>query len=314
MKRLLHFLGVNVVKGVVKGVSCLPFPVIYVLSDGVAFLMHSVVKYRRKVVRDNLLSSFPEKNAKEIEEITKGYYRFLSDYFFETVKMASFSPAKMRRHLTVEGIEPLNESVRRGQSVSLFLGHYCNWEWVSSLPLHIDSSAICGQIYHPLESPVMDDVFLWLRSRFGARSIPMADTLQTISKWYRKGQPSVIGYISDQVPGYGSIHRWVDFLRHDTPVYSGAEKISRILHADCYYVHLSRPKRGYYHLKFLRMSPEASREEKFYLTDRFFSELESQIRDTPQYWLWSHRRWKRTREKFVALYGVEEAAKRLTRL
>ncbi|MCM1290592.1 MAG: lysophospholipid acyltransferase family protein [Prevotella sp.] len=300
--------------GMIKAVSWIPLSLLYVVSDVVAFLMHTVVRYRRGVVRRNLESSFPHKSEEEISKITRKFYRFLSDYFVETLKLASMSESEMRRRLQVEGIDSVNAAVDEGKSVSLFLGHYCNWEWVSSLPLHIDSKAVCGQIYHPLESSVADAVFLRLRSQFGAVSVKMDDTLKTVSGWYRNGKPSVVGYISDQVPGYGSVHRWVQFLNHDTPVFTGAERISRMVHAQCYYVHLSRPRRGMYKLRFVPLAADASREEKFVVTDKFFGELERQIDAVPEYWLWSHRRWKRTRERFLEIYGEEEAAKRLSRL
>lgn len=303
----------HVVYAIVIAISLIPLRALYLVSDVVAWLMHSVVRYRRKVVRQNLISSFPDKTLAEIGRIEKVYYRWLSDYFAETLKMATMSRSNIMRRLEVENIDVVNECVGRGQTVSLFLGHYCNWEWVSSLPLHIDSCAVCGQIYHPLESSVGDRVFLRLRGRFGAHNIKMDDTLKTVAGWYRKGVPSVTGYIADQVPGYGSIHYFTDFLHHDTPVFTGAERISRLVHAACFYVHLSRPSRGRYVLRFEKIADDASREAKFAVTESYFRHLESQIQSAPGYWLWSHRRWKRTRERFNALYGAE-ADSRLSRL
>ncbi|MBD5222069.1 MAG: acetyltransferase [Bacteroidales bacterium] len=310
MKRLVYIMA----WGVVKGISLLPLRLLYIFSDVVAWLMHTVVRYRRGVVKRNLRSSFPDRTPREISRISREFYRFLSDYFVETVKLASLSDEEIKERLVVENIEAVNSSVKGGRSVSLFLGHYCNWEWVSSLPLHIDPSAVCGQIYHPLESSVADRVFLKLRSRYGAVSITMEDTLRTVAGWYRFGKPSVVGYIADQVPGYGSIHRWVDFLNHDTPVFTGAERISRMVHADCFYVHLSRLKRGVYSLRFIPIAEDAASVAPFTVTDAFFHHLEEQIESAPPYWLWSHRRWKRTREGFEARYGAEEAARRLSHL
>ena len=120
----------------VRIIARLPFAMLYLLSDILAWLACDVVRYRRKVVRENLASSFPEKDTKELRKIEKGFYRFLGDYFVETLKLSVMSPEEMSRRLKVEGIGQINEAVERGQSVSLYLGHYCNWEWISSLPLH----------------------------------------------------------------------------------------------------------------------------------------------------------------------------------
>lgn len=108
--------------------SLLPFRILFAVSDVLAWLACDVVRYRRSAVRGNLESSFPEKSCEEIRKIEKRFYRFLCDYFMETLKLASMSEKKMRRHLKVENIEEINDAVEKGQSVTLYLGHYCNWE------------------------------------------------------------------------------------------------------------------------------------------------------------------------------------------
>lgn len=277
-----------------------------------AWLAYDVVRYRRNVVRQNLLSSFPERSTAEIKKMEKGFYRFLCDYFFETVKLAGMSETKMRKHLKVENIEEINEAVIRGQSVSVYLGHYCNWEWVSSLPLHIDPSAQCAQIYHPLENKTFDRLFYRLRTRFKANNIPMSDILQTLVRWKRENVPSVTGYIADQAPGF-NIHLFLDFLNHETGVYTGPERISKFLGAKAVYAHMSRPKRGYYTLRFIPISENVKKEETFKTSREYFRLLEENINEAPQYWLWSHRRWKRTRSMFNDYHG-DKAAGMLTHL
>lgn len=293
-------------------ISLLPFKVLYIFSDVLAWLACDVIKYRRGVVRRNLVASFPEKPEKDIRKIEKRFYRFLCDYFIETVKLASMSPDKMRRHLKVENIEEINEAVRQGQSVSLYLGHYCNWEWVSSLPLHIDPAAKCAQIYHPLENKTFDKLLYRLRTRFDANNIPMKDILPTLITWKKENVPSVTGYIADQAPGL-NIHLFVDFLNHETGAYTGPERISKFLGAKAVYGHMSRPKRGYYTLRFVPISENVKKEDIFVTTRKYFSLLEKNIIETPQYWLWSHNRWKRSRELFNQYHG-EKAADMLTHL
>lgn len=293
-------------------ISLLPFGVLYLFSDILAWLACDVVKYRRKVVRRNLTASFPDKNDKEIRQIEKKFYKFLCDYFVETVKLASMSPKKMRRHLKVENIEEINEAVRKGQSVSLYLGHYCNWEWVSSLPLHIDPAARCAQIYHPLENKAFDKLLYRLRTKFDANNVPMKDILPTLIKWKKEDVPSVTGYIADQAPGL-NIHLFVEFLNQETGAYTGPERISKFLGAKAVYGHMSRPKRGYYTLRFIPIAENVKKEDIFVTTRKYFSLLEENIIETPQYWLWSHNRWKRSRELFNQYHG-DKAADMLTHL
>lgn len=292
--------------------SLLPFRILYILSDMLVFLAYDVVKYRRKVVHDNLTSSFPDKDPKEIKRIEKKFYQFLCDYIFETIKLASMSEKSMRKRMKVENIEEINEAVRRGQSVSLYLGHYCNWEWISSLPLHIDPAAKCAQIYHPLSNKSFDKLLFKIRTRFDANNIPMADIMQTLIGWKREGVPSVTGYIADQAPGL-NIHLFVDFLNHETGVYTGPERISKFLGAKAVYGHLTRPKRGYYTLRFITVSEDAKKAPVFGTSREYFRLLEENIKESPQYWLWSHRRWKRTHQQFNEYHGAK-AADMLTHL
>jgi len=292
--------------------SIFPLRALYVLSDCLAWFAHRVVKYRRRVVRNNLSSSFPEKSEKELRRIERDFYHFLADYFFETIKLFSMSRRFIDRHLRLEGIEMINDAVERGRNVSLYLGHYCNWEWVSSLPLHISRKGECAQVYHKLRNKGSDRFFFRLRTRFGANNIDMDDIMRTLIGWKRDGIPSVTGYIADQAPSL-NVHLFVDFLNHDTIVYTGAERISRFLDAEVFYCHMSRPKRGYYTLRFVPITDAIKKDPVFGPSREYFRLLEQNIREAPQYWLWSHRRWKRTREQFNARFG-DKAAEQLSHL
>lgn len=272
------------------------------------------MRYRRKVVMRNLRESFPEKPEKELRRIAREFYHFLGDYFVETVALASMSEKEIRRRMRFENVGAVEECLRRGQPVTLFLGHYCNWEWCSSIPLHISVPCRPLQIYHPLSNKDADKAFLMLRNHFGLNSVPMADTLRAVIGARREGVPSITGYIADQAPLYESTHLFVDFLNHDTPVLTGAEKISRKIGAAVFYCDLRREKRGQYVCRYVEISPDASGEEIFTITRRYWQLLEESIRRQPAYWLWSHRRWKRTREGFIRAYGYKEATARLSTL
>lgn len=296
----------------VRLISFLPFRLLYVFSDLLAFIACYVIKYRRKVIISNLTDSFPQKSKKEIYAIAWKFYRFLGDYIVETVKLATMSEKTMRKRLRVENIDLINEAVDNGQSVSVYLGHYGNWEWVSSLPLHISKNARCAQIYHPLENKSFDRILYKIRTRFDANNIAMADILPALIKWKKDGIPSVTGYIADQAPGF-NIHLFVDFMHHDTGVYTGAERISKFLGARAVYAHISRPRRGYYILRFENITDNAAQEPIFETTRRYFELLQKNIEEAPQYWLWSHRRWKRSRDQFNEFHG-DRAEEMLTHL
>ena len=276
-------------------VSRLPFRILYGISDFMAWLADDVVHYRRKIVEENLRSSLPALSESEIKDTRRKFYRFLTDYFVETVKMGHMSGERMKRHMRFENIDEVSEHLRDGRNVTLLLGHYCNWEWVSSLPLHFPENVECGQIYHVLHNRAADKMFLRLRSHYGATSIPMEETLRRLIKWQREGKASVVGYIADQSPKPNSIHYWLDFLHHDTPVITGPERISRKLKCAVYYLDMHREKRGYYSGKFVRISEDASQEPENRIIREYFGMLQKTIEDCPPYWLWSHRRWKRHR-------------------
>ncbi len=292
-------------------ISLLPLWVFYRLSDGLYYLVYHVVRYRRRVVYANLRSSFPEKSEAEIERIAKDFYSFFCDYIVETLKLFSMGEKNIRKRMKFEGLDQVKEDFANGRSVSVYLGHYCNWEWISSLGLHLDEQ--CGQIYHPLENATLDRLFLYMRGRFKAQSIKMDDTFLTILRWKKEGRKNIVGYIADQVPGYNNIHYWADFLHHDTPVFTGAERISKIMDTAVYYIDVERPRRGYYVARFIKIADSLNEHPVFFATEQYFRLLEQNIQRAPQYWLWSHKRWKRTREEFNRLFTEEERKKRLSK-
>lgn len=297
-----------------KIMSKVPLRLNYALGSFATWTLHSVARYRRKVVESNISSSFPEKTPDEIRRITRDFYRFLGDYFVETIAMATMSRDEMRRRMRFENVEEVDAMLAEGRDVSLMLGHYCNWEWCSSIPLHMTSPCRAMQIYHPLSNKDADKAFRMLRGRFGATSVAMADTLRAIVATRRDGIPGITGYIADQAPLYESIRLFVDFLNHDTPVLTGAEKISRRIGAAMFYCDMRRERRGHYVCRFVAMTPDASKEAPFAMTRLYWQLLEQSIRRQPELWLWSHRRWKRTREEMFRLLGEEAALRNLSSL
>jgi KDO2-lipid IV(A) lauroyltransferase len=284
--------------------SLLPLRLLYVLSDCLFVLIYYVIGYRKKVVRENLSSSFPEKSAEELRKVERGFYHFFCDYLVESLKMMTISSEQQKKRMQFEGVELIEQCVKERQSVAMYLGHYCNWEWVSSFPLWLTEKVQCGQIYHPIENKDFDRLFLRSRQRQGALCIPMQDTLRKILEFRRAGQPIVVGYIADQKPHWVNIHHWVDFLHHDTPVLTGTERIVRKVNHAVVYLDMQRVRRGYYKGVLHLITREPGKLAEFELTDIYYRYLEASIRRAPEFWLWSHKRWARTRQEFNERFEV----------
>lgn len=284
--------------------SLLPLWTHYLLSDLLYLIVYKIAGYRKSVVRYNLSSSFPEKSKEELLCIEKGFYHFLGDYLAESVKLMSISKKNLKKRLVFKGTEVVDQMVESGQSCAVYLGHYCNWEWITSLPLWVSPKAKCGQIYHPLENQVTDLIFLRLRQRMGAECISMQDTLRKVLEYNKKNQSVVIGYISDQKPYWTNIHHWVDFLHHDTPVLTGTERIARKMNHAVFYMDVRRIRRGYYEAEFKLITRHPQEMAEYEITDIYYQMLEESIRRAPEFWLWSHNRWSRTREEFNERFEV----------
>ena len=295
MKKVLYYIAVSVLFVLNK----LPFCVLYVISDIFYLLVYYVVRYRRAVVRDNLVKSFPEKNLKEIVAIEKSFYSSLCDWFVEIIKYYGMSEKEIRRRMVITGLEDAHRLIAEGRSCVCYMGHFFNWEYVTSMPLYFDEkNLVVGDIYHPLENRRFDKLMKKMRDQFGAESITMANTLRRIMQIVKEDKRYLIGFVADQVPTWESIKHWVDFLHRDTPVFTGTEKIARRTGAALFFVRMKRVKRGYYTAHFELFAEDASKMEEFEPTNRYYELLEKEIRENPELWLWTHNRWKRTREGF----------------
>lgn len=289
-----------------KLLSFLPFRLLYCLSDCGFAIIYFLVRYRRNIVRRNLVSSFPEKSLKEIEAIERRFYRWFCDYLIEAVKLLSISDKELRRRFQINNIEEVEQCFRQGQNAAAILGHYCNWEWLSCVGIALPPSRVMGLIYHPLRNQIFDRLFRQMRlSQPSAIAVPKKDILRELVRLKRDGAMSLFGYIADQGPKWENIHLWLPFLGHDTPVFTGAERIMRKMGDAVFYVSMSRPRRGYYSCTFKLITKTPAQMPEFEITKQFFRLLEADIRREPSYYLWSHNRWKRTHEEFDRRYKVE---------
>ena len=281
--------------------SRLPFRVLYILSDFVFFIAYCCIGYRRKVVQTNLRNSFPDKSKAELSEIERKFYHNLCDYFFETIKLLDMNEKEMLKHFKVENVGVIDEALNNGRNVVLYLSHTFNWEWLVSMKLFVNSKnedVILGQIYHPLENKYFDKLFLDIRSVFGQKNIAMSDTLRALIRLKNDNKNFFIGSIADQVPIWSAIGGFVDFMHQDTAVLSGSERISRKFNAVVTYGEMIKESRGKYRCVVSKICDDTKQLPDFEITRIFFEKLQASLEKDPANWLWSHRRWKRTREGY----------------
>lgn len=303
MKEFLY----NIIYGIFYLVSKLPYRALYVISDIANLVLYHIVRYRRDIVRRNITSAFPEKSLEECISIERGFYKWFCDYFVETVKLMSVSRQELLSRIEFRGIDNIEECFDRGQTCAGILGHYGNWELLSATGLVIKKhpEAVIGLIYHPLRSQLFDRLFINMRQSMGGVCVPKKDILRYLVSFRSQNLMNLFGYIADQAPRYRNIHLWLPFLNHDTPVFTGAERIMRKMNNAVFYIDVERPERGKYIYTFKLMTDKPGEMPEFEITKKFFVMLEQTIRREPRFYLWSHNRWKRTREEFDKEFKIE---------
>lgn len=279
-----------------RGLALLPLGVLYVISDGVAFLLRHVIRYRRKVVRKNLAESFPNKSVAKLRDIERRFYRNFADYIFETLKLLHISDEEMSRRMVFENTELVDRLLGEGRSLAVYFSHCGNWEWAPSITLHTafppDRGAVYGQVYRPLRNQWFDALMLRLRSRFGSHSYPKKTVLRDLIKEKRTGLPAMVGFMSDQKPSHGDTTHVVSFLNRPTAVITGTETLARRLDMAAIYWDMEKTSRGHYKITNRLISDHLADEPQYSVTDRYVAMLEETIKRDPAIWLWSHKRWK----------------------
>ena len=278
-------------------VSLLPFWVLYRISDLFYVLLYHIIKYKRKVVRNNLRISFPQKGENEILAIEKKFYAFLCDQFVETIKLCSITEKGINKRMAFEGLpEMVSELENENKNFAfLYMGHYGNWEWMSSYSLWMPREFDFFTLYKPLHNAVADKMMIRLRSRFGAKPVPKNDILRRIVENKRNGRLFLAGFIGDQTPNRANLNFWMEFLNQDTPILVGTEKIARKFGLPVISLKMRKVRRGYYEVDFVDVCSDPGQLEPGELTRIHTRLLERYIREVPELWLWSHKRWKHTR-------------------
>ncbi|MBQ9471499.1 MAG: lysophospholipid acyltransferase family protein [Bacteroidales bacterium] len=293
MAKALSGIPFLIFRGVARLLSLLPLRLLFVISDLLRPLLYHVVRYRRNVVRQNLLRSFTEKSHGEIVRIERAYYRHLCDMFMEVIHIMHASPEKAKRMSHFRNIDLINSYFDQGRSVVLAAGHLGNWEVFNTLSMLLKHRVIAA--YKPTSNKRFERFINTNRSRFGCVPVSMYDVARTAIEMNNNGQPFFLVLFADQTPSKGEIRYWLDFLNQDTPVFLGPEKIARKVNQPVVFGQVYKPRRGYYEVEFEVIAENPKDTHPYEITQRHVAALERTIRCSPELWLWSHRRWKYTR-------------------
>jgi KDO2-lipid IV(A) lauroyltransferase len=287
-------------------ISLLPFPLFYGVCDVIFLLLYYVIGYRKKVVLQNLQNAFPDKSAKELEQIRRRFYRYFCDLLPETFKTLTISRAAAIRRcrLTAEAQSLFDGYAAENKSIMIVMGHYGNWEWAGNT-FSLQGKHHLYVVYHPLSNKYFNGLMYRMRTRFGTGLISMKDTFRDMVA--HKSELDATAFIADQTPAPNSAY-WTTFLNQDTPVFQGTEKIARKMNYPVVYVQVQRVRRGYYEISARTLFDEPAFTKDGEITTAHTQALEHDICAHPEFWLWSHRRWKHKRPEAARQPAEREVA------
>ncbi len=273
----------------------LPLRLQFVISDLLYMLVYHVFTYRKKVVRQNIARSFPEKDEAWRRKVERKFYRHFCDSFFEWMYPLHRSAEELQKHYRIANPEVINELHARGKSVAGVLGHYGNWEWLSLLPLEVKHKV--WAIYKPIKNPYFDRLINGLRSKFGVLMVPDREAFKTLMAEGQAGEKTLTYFLADQSPQAHKIRYRTEFLNQDSPVFLGAEQIASKLDMAVVFFDIRKVSRGHYELHFELLCEHPRELPQYAVTELHVRALEKAIKRDPAWWLWSHRRWKHSREQ-----------------
>jgi len=275
--------------------SRIPLSVLYVIADLVYFLLYYIIRYRKKVVFKNLRNSFPEKSENEIKKIAIRFYHHLSNIFMENIALIRMKPEKVKKMIDFEScIQIATDIFNQDKHIIIVTAHYNNWEYYLVLPL-LSPHKTLG-IYKPLNNKNYDKEFFNMRTKFGALPVSMNDSFRTILQYDKNKVYTTIGLIADQRPPRTSSNYWTIFLNQDASIFLGPEKIAKKIKATLVFTYLEKVKRGKYKMIFDHIIENPSQYNEFEITEKYIRWVEKIIKDKPEYYLWSHNRWKNKRK------------------
>ena len=286
----MQFLAYILIYPILWMVSILPFKILYFVSDCLYVLLYYGLGYRKKVVTNNLKLVFPEKPEKEIDTLRKKFYKHLCDMFLEMAKTMTISETQLKKRFKILNPEELKRLENLNKSVILIFGHYASWEWSIVIQNYINFKGLA--VYKRLANKYFDKLVKDIRSKFNTDLISTKDTIQIINDNESKGIKSITGFLSDQSPRLTKEVYWGTFMGIDVPCYTGAERLAKKLDLTTAYLKVTKVKRGFYEAEIITLAENPSEFKDYELTDMFLREVEKQICAAPEFYFWTHKRWK----------------------
>lgn len=283
-----------VLKFIISVFASLPFRLIYLLADILAFTGQRIIKYRRKVVYQNLRNSFPEKSEKEINQITKHFYKNLADLTLETLKSSKMKKEELQKRVKFKNQEVIDQLFVDNKNVFVTLGHCGNWEWVGNkIALFLQHEG--AAVYKPIHDEFFNNYMIGIRQKYkGTLMIDYKKVFRTLVSL--KDKLITVFILSDQSPPRTELNYFVDFLSQKTAFYDGMEKVARALNYAVIYLDIKRVNRGFYEVEIIPITHNAKNTKEDFITKEYIRLLEKSIISQPDNWLWSHRRWKNREE------------------
>jgi len=287
---MMNFLVYILVYPLIWLLSMLPFRILYGISDGVYLLVYYVIGYRKKVVLSNLKLAFPEKSEKEITEISKKFYHHFADVFIEMIKFFTVSKQEVYKRYKFTNLEFFEELHKDGKSVMLMGPHYANWEWIMSLDAFVKYKGYAA--FTRVENPYFNDKVLKSRAKFGTNLILTSKLIAEIKHNQKNNIQAMYGLLSDQSPQLSKTFYWREFFGVKVPIHTGAEMLAKRYDMNMVYIETKKIKRGYYETSFSLITNEAQKFPDYKLSDIFIEKVEKQVRTQPEYYFWTHKRFK----------------------
>lgn len=271
-------------------ISILPFPLLYLFSDFIYLIIYYVIRYRKKTVRENLAIALPHLSDQERLIIEKKSFHHLCDIFLEMIKTMTISEKEIKKRFVFTNLEVYESMEKKQKSIAIMMAHYASYEWAVSLNYHVtfEGFGIYKQIYNPYFDKLVRDI----RLKFKANLITTKETIPTIIENKKLNKMCTYGFASDQTPRLHSTHHWQSFMGYVVPVHTGAEMLAKKYDMNVIFLRNKRISRGYYEGHFEIISENASQVPNYEISDRFIQLVEQQILEAPEYYLWTHKRWK----------------------
>jgi len=271
-------------------ISILPFKLLYAFSDVLYILIYRIIGYRKKTVRENLQLVFPEKSKKEINAITKKFYHHLCDMIVEAIKSLTITEAEMKKRMVFKNIEEIHKMEHLNKSIVLMCAHYGSWEWIFIIQKYMNHKGYI--IYKRLANVYFDRLVKRIRAKYNSHLITTKETVPAITKAKQEGELTINGFASDQSPKPQKAFYWSEFMGIKVPVYTGAEMLAKKLDMAVMFFGVERLKRGFYETTFKTITLTPNEFKDYEITDIFLRFVEEQINKAPEYYLWTHKRWK----------------------